>query len=90
MLVSHITIILFILNILGFTLIVIDKYKAKNRHWRIPEKMFFLLALIGGCPGIYTGMLLARHKTKHWRFMAGVPLIFLVQILLTCYFTILK
>ena len=74
--------ILVFINIVAFIFVGIDKNKAKKRVWRIPERTFFWFALIGGCPGIYTGMLLFRHKTKHWYFMYGIPFIFILQIVL--------
>jgi uncharacterized membrane protein YsdA (DUF1294 family) len=90
MLFNAIKILLAILNVIGFALIAIDKHKAKKHMWRIPEKTFFLLALLGGCPGVYLGMMLLRHKTRHWKFLLGVPIIFLVQIILIYYFTSLR
>jgi len=74
--------ILTIINVLAFTFVGIDKYRAKRRVWRIPEKAFFWFALIGGCPGLYTGILLFRHKTRHWYFMYGIPAIFILQAIL--------
>jgi Predicted membrane protein len=68
-----------IINIFGFIIVAVDKYKAKRKLWRIPEKLFFIISLLGGCPGVYTGLLVIRHKTRHWYFMYGIPAIFLVQ-----------
>lgn len=70
------------INIFAFIFVGIDKYRAKKRIWRIPERAFFWFALIGGCPGVYSGMLVFRHKTRHWYFMYGVPFIFLLQIII--------
>ena len=76
-----------VVNIIAFVAIAADKRKAINRSWRIPEKTFFVLALIGAAPGIYIGMLLFRHKTKHLSLMLGIPLIFIVQVISLVYFT---
>jgi len=70
-----------VLNLSGFIITAVDKYKAKKKLWRIPEKVFFILAILGACPGIYAGLLLFRHKTRHWYFMIGIPLIFFLQII---------
>lgn len=70
---------LILLNMAGLILTVLDKHKARKRKWRIPEKVFFLMALLGAGPGIYTGMLLFRHKTRHWYFMLGIPGIVIAQ-----------
>lgn len=57
-----------------------DKQKAIHNEWRIPEKTLFLIALIGGSLGTTLGMNTFRHKTKHWYFKYGMPLILLVQV----------
>jgi uncharacterized membrane protein YsdA (DUF1294 family) len=68
------------MNILGLALMGIDKRKAKAHAWRIPEKTLFLASLLGGSVGTWAGMYLFRHKTKHWYFVVGMPLILLIQI----------
>ena len=60
--------------------IVVDKIKAKQGKWRVPEATLFLLSLLGGSVVMYITMRLIRHKTKHLRFMLGIPLIILLQI----------
>ena len=67
-------------NLLGLFLMKLDKEKAKKHLWRIPEKMFFLVSLIGGSIGTWAGMYLFRHKTRHWYFVVGMPLILILQI----------
>lgn len=69
-------------NLTAFALFGIDKYKARHGLWRISEKTLFLFALIGGTPGAWMGMKFFHHKTRHRRFRCGLPLIFLVQLLL--------
>lgn len=68
-------------NILLFTLMAIDKQKAKLRQWRISEKTLFILALIGGSIGGILGIYTFRHKTKHLKFTLGFPIIFLFQLI---------
>ena len=60
-----------------------DKIAAKKlpRH-RISEKTLFLLAIVGGSAGEYLTMLLIRYKTKHKRFMIGLPLIMVLQVVI--------
>ena len=53
--------------------------EARTRRWRIPEKTLFLTAALGGSPGVWVGMYLFRHKTKHVSFVLGIPLILIVQ-----------
>ncbi len=79
-------------NILGFALMGIDKRKAQRGAFRIPEATLFAVALIGGSLGSIIGMQTFRHKTKHWYFKFGMPIIFIVQIalLLLLYFSPLE
>ena len=65
-----------------FTVYGVDKAKARRGAWRVPEKTLFLLPLLGGSVGALMGMLVFRHKTKHWYFVWGIPLILLAQIAL--------
>ena len=69
-----------LINIIGFAIMGIDKYKSKKRLWRIPESTLFIVAIIGGSIGTILGMFLFRHKTRHWYFLYGMPAIFLLQI----------
>lgn len=69
-----------IVNVAGFLLMGLDKWKAKNRKWRIAEKTLFLIAVTGGSLGCLMGMYTFRHKTKHWYFTVGMPVILVVQV----------
>lgn len=73
---------LLLANLVGFVLMGVDKYKAKKKKWRIPEKTLFLSAILGGSIGALYGMHLFRHKTKHKSFVFGMPAILVVQMLL--------
>lgn len=67
-------------NLLAFALMGLDKWKARNDRWRIPEKTLFLFPLLGGTVGGIAGMRCFRHKTKHWYFRWGLPVLLLVQL----------
>ena len=71
-----------IINFISFLMMGIDKKKARRNEWRIPEKALFLSALAGGSIGAILGMRCFRHKTKHWYFVWGMPLILIGQIVL--------
>ena len=83
---KYILIYLGIINLIGFFSMFLDKQKAKRNKWRIPEKTLFLLAIIGGSLGTTFGMNVFRHKTKHWYFKFGMPMILIIQIILILYF----
>lgn len=73
---------LLIINAAGFILMLVDKVKARKNLWRIPEATLFLVAAIGGSVGSILGMYTFRHKTKHIKFIVGMPLILAVQIVI--------
>ena len=62
-----------------------DKRRARLHRWRIPEKVLFGVSLLGGSAGTWAGMYLFRHKTKHWYFVIGMPLILVCQAALAIY-----
>lgn len=76
---------LIVVNLIGFALMGIDKYKAKKRAFRIPEATLFIIAVIGGSIGSIIGMYAFRHKTRHWYFVYGMPAILIIQILLIAF-----
>ena len=71
---------LMLMNIMGLVAMGVDKAKAKRHAWRIPEKRLFLISILGGSLGMWAGMYLFRHKTKHWYFVVGMPAIFILQV----------
>ena len=73
---------LMIISIIAVIMTVSDKTKARKHKRRIPEKTLFLTAALGGSAAMYLTMLTIRHKTKHKRFMIGLPLIIILQIVI--------
>ena len=57
-----------------------DKAKAKAGAWRVKEFTLLLISALGGSVAMYITMQAIRHKTKHAKFMIGIPLIIAVQI----------
>ena len=70
------------INLLTFFVYGIDKWKAKRDKWRVPEATLLMLAALGGSVGALLGMFVFHHKTKHKKFLIGVPLILLAQLAL--------
>ena len=57
-----------------------DKFAAKhNPKHRTREATLLLLSALGGSVAMFVTMLLIRHKTKHAKFMVGIPVILLLQ-----------
>lgn len=80
---------LFLINAAGFVLMLTDKQKAKKNKWRIPEATLMGAAVIGGSFGVLIGMYAARHKTLRPKFAVGVPIVFILQvILLVCLYVL--
>lgn len=46
---------------------------------RTPEKWLLILSALGGSIAMLICMFIIRHKTKHLKFMIGIPLIIAVQ-----------
>lgn len=70
------------INMIGISVMGIDKYKARHHFYRIPEKVLFIVSIIGGSLGVWVGMYAFHHKTKHWYFVIGIPVIFFMQVIL--------
>lgn len=56
-----------------------DKFCARHDLWRVPERVLWALAVCGGAAGMLLTMRLVRHKTKHRRFMIGLPILIAAQ-----------
>lgn len=71
---------LIVVNLWAFTLMWSDKRRSKKKGARrIRERTLFLSALLGGGLGAFLGMWVFRHKTKHWYFVLGIPLITIAE-----------
>jgi uncharacterized membrane protein YsdA (DUF1294 family) len=68
------------INLLGVFIMYSDKQKARKGKWRTPENTLFAIASAFGALGIFIGMRMFRHKTKHNKFVIGIPLILVVQL----------
>ena len=71
---------LLLINAIAFTLMLVDKYKARKKLWRIPESTLLTAAALGGSIGALVGMYTVHHKTKHLKFTLGIPAILAAQL----------
>ncbi len=76
---------LVVINAATFAVYGADKSRVKKGRWRIPEKTLLLLPLLGGSVGGLLGMAVFHHKTRHWYFRLGLPLMLLLQAALAVY-----
>ena len=70
-----------IMSVVSIVVCIYDKkISKKNRvELRTPEKTLLLLSALGGSVAMYITMLIIRHKTKHFKFMVGIPVIMVLQ-----------
>ena len=71
-----------IISVISIIVCIWDKKISKKNkvELRIPEAVLLLLSALGGSVAMFITMLLMRHKTKHVKFMLGIPLIIILQI----------
>lgn len=73
---------LILINLITVIVTIYDKLCAVKRRWRVKESTLLLLSALGGSICMYITMLLIRHKTRHIKFMLGIPLILIFQLLI--------
>lgn len=74
------TSVLFAVNINALFLMGLDKSLAGSASLRVPEVLLFVIALLGGVPGIVLGSHVFRHKIRKAGFQFVLLLIGLAQI----------
>ena len=83
---NYLIIYIIVINLIGFVTMYSDKKKSEKRQWRVPEARLFGIAIILGSIGILSGMYVFHHKTKHLKFVLGIPVILITQIMLVYLF----
>lgn len=71
-----------VISLISVVLTVADKSAARKGAWRISELTLMLTGLVGGALPMYITMKAIRHKTKHLKFMVGLPLEILLHVVL--------
>ncbi|ASV68760.1 DUF1294 domain-containing protein [Cytobacillus kochii] len=80
-----IIIVFFIINGIAAIMMKIDKRKAQKGEYRISEQNLWLVALLFGAIGMTWGMRRYRHKTKHFSFKFGLPILSVLQLIFLVY-----
>ena len=70
------------MTLISIYITIYDKAMAKKGRRRIPEATLLLFSALGGSLAMYITMQLIRHKTKHIKFMLGIPIIMVFQVIL--------
>lgn len=68
-----------IISIISIIVTVYDKSAAIKKKRRIRENTLMLLAALGGSIFMLITMKIIHHKTKHLKFMLGIPAIIILQ-----------
>ncbi len=69
-----------VISLISVIVTAADKqFSKKQGRRRVPEATLLLYAAFGGSAAMLITMLLIRHKTRHIKFMLGIPLILLFQ-----------
>lgn len=84
---QFVTIYYCFINLLSFVIFGLDKRRARNGKWRVPERILIFLAFLGGGIGALLGMLIFHHKTRKRRFQVLVPLWLAIHLIATIFFT---
>lgn len=93
MLEKMILIYLAAISLISIVVCIYDKIISRRERveLRIPEKTLLILSALGGSVAMYIAMQITHHKTKHAKFMIGIPAIILLQAaLVICYFYFIK
>ncbi len=73
---------LVVINIFAVIVTVHDKSAAQRGAWRVKERTLMLISALGGAPAMYLTMLTIHHKTRKPLFMIGIPVIFIIELIL--------
>lgn len=70
-----------VISVISIIVCIWDKKISKKNkvELRIPEAVLLLLSALGGSVAMFITMLFMRHKTKHVKFMLGIPVIMILQ-----------
>lgn len=79
---DYIPVYLLAINIWAAELVMYDKGASRRGGWRIRERTLLLVAALGGSLAMLITMRLVHHKTRHAKFMLGIPIIIILQLVL--------
>ena len=77
---QYLSLYLGVVSVIAIILTLHDKHAAKKRNWRVKERTLLIVSALGGSVAMLLTMLAVRHKTKHAKFMVGIPVFIALQI----------
>ena len=76
----YIVLYLAVISLLAIIFTLYDKSAARRHKWCVRESTLLIVAALGGSVAMLLTMCVIRHKTKHAKFMVGIPVIIALQI----------
>ena len=79
----------FVISLIAVVITIVDKKlskKKRKKKKRIPEMTLMLIGLFGGALPMYITMRAIRHKTRHKKFMIGLPLEIALHVILLLWY----
>ena len=73
---------LLLISAISCAVCIYDKWAARRGKRRIRESTLMWLCVLGGSVVMFTVMKIIHHKTRHVKFMVGIPLIIMAQVAL--------
>ena len=80
MLYEFLLVYIMLISLVSAIACIADKISAVKGGWRISEKTFLFIFFHGGSLMMYIVMRIIHHKTRHNKFLLGIPRIILLQI----------
>ena len=68
-----------LISVVAFIAYGVDKYKAKRKLYRIPEKVLISFMALGGVYGALLGMTAFRHKIRKIKFIVCGIVFFIIH-----------
>ncbi len=57
-----------VVSLTTYGLYALDKQRARDQGWRVPEAILHFAELLGGWPGAFLAQRRLRHKCRKWRY----------------------
>jgi len=71
---TYVEIYLAAISLLAVIITIHDKSAARRHKWRVRESTLLFVSALGGSVAMLLTRCFIRHKTKHAKFMIGIPL----------------
>ena len=81
---NYIIIYFVAISLFAVAVTIHDKNAARRGSWRVKESTLLIVSALGGSVAMFSTMRIIRHKTKHAKFMVGIPVIIVLQIVVVC------